>query len=64
MKIVCWDCPFYEYDESWDGVEEIRFYMCRHPKGNGQCPLPKYCSEVGDCPLLDDTTVTVPDVAP
>ncbi len=55
MKICCWDCEFYEYDEAWDGETEIRFYMCKHPKGDGFCDLPKYCGEVGDCPLLDST---------
>lgn len=53
MKIDCWDCKFFEYKEYWDGEDETRVYMCKHPNGTGHCPLPKYAGLMGDCALLD-----------
>ena len=37
MKINYWDCKYNNYDESWDGENEDRFYGCTHKKGVGVC---------------------------
>ena len=55
MKINYWDCKYREYNEYWDGQEELRVYGCTHP-GN-----PDHCCELdnkwgrikADCVFLD-----------
>lgn len=39
LEINYWDCKFSDYDESWDGEEETRYYNCTHKKGCGTCNL-------------------------
>lgn len=54
MLINYWDCKYCDYDETWDGVEEIRYYTCTYPSGTGTCNLDnKYGGERDDCKLLD-----------
>lgn len=54
MKINYWDCEFSDYDEYWDGEEELRTYGCTHPKGIGICRLDnKYADMEDNCKLLD-----------
>lgn len=61
MRVDCWDCEFFEYEEYWDGEDETRVYMCRHPRGTGHCPLNKLMPD--DCALLDSKQPT-PDASP
>lgn len=28
-KKLCCDCAYFEYDETWDGEEEIEIYICK-----------------------------------
>lgn len=54
MQINFWKCPYHDYDESWDGETEMRFYICKHPRGDGCCDLDnKYSGCTDDCSLLD-----------
>ena len=46
-----WDCEYNEYEEYWDGEEELRLYGCSHPKGNSTCLISPYHDEV--CPLIE-----------
>jgi hypothetical protein len=56
MLINFWDCEYMEYDESWDGEDESRYYSCRHHEGTGECDLQnKYGDMTADCKLLDVT---------
>jgi len=59
MLINCWDCKHFQYDQSWDGEKETRFYMCRHPRGNRTCLLPAHGGLQGDCPRLDQDAANV-----
>ena len=53
MFILYWNCELSDYEESWDGEEETRYYMCKHPKGDGYCGISnKYVA--ADCKLLDE----------
>lgn len=51
MRVDCWDCKFFDYEEFYDGEEETRLYVCKHPKGTGHCPLSKIAPD--ECALLD-----------
>lgn len=54
MLVNFWGCEFGEYDESWDGENEVRIYMCTHNCGDGSCGLDnKYNDERIECKLLD-----------
>lgn len=39
LEINYWDCKFSDYDDSWDGEEEIRYYNCSNKEGCGTCNL-------------------------
>ena len=55
MEINFWDCEFSDYDETWDGENEGRIYMCNHECGDGYCGLDnKYNDEKIDCKILDN----------
>ncbi len=50
LEINYWDCKFAEYDESWDGEEEIRYYNCTHKDRYGTCNLNnKWHNETAFC---------------
>lgn len=35
-----WDCPYHDYEETWDGQTEERFYRCYHPnRPDGFCEI-------------------------
>ena len=54
MIINYWDCEYADYDNYWDGEEEVRHYMCNHPNGTGTCNLSnKYSGTKDDCKLID-----------
>ena len=56
MLINFWSCEYMDYDWSWDGENEERYYMCRHPNGSGNCDIPnKFGGVKEDCKLLDVT---------
>jgi len=55
MIINYWDCEYHDYDEIWDGEEELRIYGCTHP-----CNKDRYCyldnkwgNDTEQCGLLD-----------
>lgn len=50
-----WDCPFHDYDDWFDGEEEVRIYGCTHLKNTeNYCEHDnKWCNEKADCKLLD-----------
>ena len=55
MEINYWRCKYHDYDEDWDGEEEIRIYRCSNPAGNGYCDLNnKYCGETDCCKILGE----------
>lgn len=51
MKVNYWDCPYSDYDESYDGD---KYYWCKHPnRENAICGLNnKYCEDTDECTLL------------
>ena len=61
LEINYWDCKFADYDESWDGEEETRYYNCSHKDGysfdqiysfgTGYTMLNKY-KPIKFCPIL------------
>ena len=54
LEISFWDCKFAEYDESWDGEEEIRYYNCTHKEGCGTCNLSnKWFDDTEFCELSE-----------
>lgn len=55
MLINYWDCKYQDYDEMWDGEEEIRCYGCKHPsKTDRWCDVDnKYDSDKAECPIAE-----------
>lgn len=54
MKINYWDCEYHDYNEQWDGEDEIRTYGCSLRNGPFICRLDnKYCEEKANCLFLD-----------
>ena len=55
MIISYWDCKFKDYEESFDGEEEIRIYGCTSPNNETrQCDLiNKYGCEKDECPFAE-----------
>jgi hypothetical protein len=53
MIINYWDCEFNNYDELWDGEEEIRIYGCSHPDNKERhCSINnKWCGDKDECPI-------------
>ncbi len=39
QEINYWDCKFNNYDITWDGENEYRYYGCSHKEGCGTCDL-------------------------
>tara|TARA_R110000796_G_C14383704_1_gene415556 strand:+ start:342 stop:518 length:177 start_codon:yes stop_codon:yes gene_type:complete len=55
LEINYWDCKFADYDESWDGEEETRYYNCSHKDGCGTCNLSnKWHDETAFCKIAEE----------
>ena len=60
MLINYWDCKFNDYDEIWDGEDEVRLYGCTHPKnGTHACDLEnKFAGDKDNCDLAEIILIT------
>jgi len=50
MQINYWDCKFCDYNEEWDGEEEIRIYGCSNKENGSYCQVNnKWNDKKGEC---------------
>jgi len=55
MDISYWDCKYADYDERFDGEDELRIYGCTHPQNttDSLCSIDnKWGNEESNCDLL------------